>query len=156
MKIDSFDRAILNVVQENNLRSNGDIGQEVGLSASSVRRRLSAMRANGVIVADISLSDASALGLSFITSVSFEREDPNLYEAFQTQMHEEAAVSQCYSVSGEFDFIIVVHAESPEAYERWGQRALMSNPAIRRYSTSIVWSRTKFSTRIEPAMCAMG
>ena len=132
------------------MRSHASIGEEVGLSPSSVRRRLAAMRKNRVIVADVSLTDTSTQGLTFITSISFEREAPETYDAFRKQMSEASAVSQCYAVSGDFDFIIIVHAESPEAYEAWGERVLMSNTAIRRYSTSIVWSRTKFTTRIAP------
>lgn len=156
MTLDSFDLAILEIVQENNLRSHASIGEEVNLSASSVRRRLTALRDSGVIVADVSLTDASKRGLTFITSVSFEREDPEIYGAFRKAMRDETAVSQCYAVSGDFDFVLVVHAESPEAYELWGERALMSNPAIRRYSTSVVWSRTKFTTRISPAALEAG
>lgn len=150
MSLDGFDLAILDIVQQDNQRSHASIGDEVNLSASSVRRRLSAMRLAGVIVADVSLTDASKCGLTFITSVSFEREDPATYNAFRAQMRDEAAVSQCYAVSGDLDFVLIIHAESPEAYEQWGERTLMANPAIRRYTTSIVWSRTKFTTRITP------
>lgn len=151
MPLDKFDLAILDIVQSDNLRSHASIGLEVNLSASSVRRRLTAMRDSGVIIADVSLTDASKHGLTFITSVSFEREDPDVYNTFRAQMCEEAAVSQCYTVSGDFDFVLIVHSSSPEAYEQWGEQTLMTNPGIRRYSTSVVWSRTKFTTRIMPA-----
>ena len=151
MNLDGFDLAILNIVQKDNMRSHASIGDEVGLSPSSVRRRLASMRERGVIIADIALTDASRMGLSFITSIAFEREAPDIYENFRKQMANEPAVSQCYSVSGDFDFILIVHAETPEAYEVWGERILMPNPVIRRYSTSIVWSRTKFTTLISPA-----
>jgi len=150
MGLDRFDLAILDIVQQDNQRSHASIGDAVNLSASSVRRRLSALRQAGVIVADVSLTDASKCGLTFITSVSFEREDPIIYSAFRAQMRDEAAVSQCYTVSGDMDFVLIVHAENPEAYEQWGERTLMTNPGVRRYSTSIVWSRTKFTTRITP------
>lgn len=150
MVLDNFDLSILEIVQQDNQRSHGRIGDEVNLSASSVRRRLAAMRDAGIIVADVSVTDPSKRGLTFITSVSFQREDPKAYEVFRKLMMEENAVSQCYSVSGDFDFILMVHAQSPAAYEKWGELTLMSNPAIGRYSTSIVWSRTKFTTRIDP------
>ena len=57
--LDSFDRAILALVQIDNQRSHASIGAEVSLSASSVRRRLAAMRDNGVIISDVSLTDPS-------------------------------------------------------------------------------------------------
>ena len=150
MNLDRFDRAILDIVQQDNQRSHADIGEAVNLSASSVRRRLTTMRKSGVIMADVSIMDTSKLGLTFITTVAFEREDLEAYGAFRAQMNEEPAVSQCYAVSGDSDFVLIVHAKTPEAYESWGYETLMANPMIRRYSTSIVWSRSKFTTRIAP------
>ena len=148
--LDGFDRAILAIVQKDNQRSHASIGKEVHLSASSVRRRLALMRQNGVITADVSLTDPSKQGLTFIVHVSFEREEPALYEAFRSQMEADPAVSQCYYISGDFDFLIIVHAATPESYEAWGTQNLMSNTAIRRYSTSLVWKRSKFTTHIRP------
>ncbi|MCU0949076.1 MAG: Lrp/AsnC family transcriptional regulator [Porphyrobacter sp.] len=145
---DRFDEAILAIVQRNNQMSHAAIGAQVNLSASAVRRRLKAMRDNGTIFADVALVDPARQGLSFIVQVYFEREDPQAIAAFIAQMRSETRVSQCYSVSGECDFWLVVHAHTPEAFEAWGQAALMANPKIRRYSTSLVWSRQVFRTAV--------
>lgn len=147
---DRFDEAILAIVQRDNQMSHAAIGAQVNLSASAVRRRLKAMRDNGTIVADVALVDPARQGLSFVVQVYFEREDPQAITAFITQMQAETRVSQCYSVSGECDFWLVVHAPTPEAFEVWGKAALMANPKIRRYSTSLVWSRQVFRTAVSP------
>lgn len=149
--LDDFDRAILAIVQQDNQRAHASIGEAVNLSASSVRRRLAALREHGIITADVSLTDPSKQGLTFIVHVSFEREDPELYQALYAQMETDPAVSQCYHISGDFDVVLIVHAATPEAYEKWGTQTLMSNTAIRRYSTSLVWNRSKFTTHITPA-----
>lgn len=151
MDLDTFDRAILDLVQENNQLTHAQIGERVNLSASSVRRRLTAMRQAGVIIADVALTDAAQQGLSFIVHISFEQETREVYEAFRAQMNADLAVSQCYDVSGDFDFVLIVHAVSPEAYKAWGESNLMQNEAIRRYSTSLVWKRSKFTTKVAPA-----
>ena len=148
--LDGFDRAILAMVQKNNLQTHASIGNAVNLSASSVRRRLAVMRANGTIIGDVSLTDPSKQGLTFIVHVSFEREAPDIYDAFAKQMTDDPAVSQCYYISGEDDFMLIVHATTPEAYEAWGTKHLMANSAIRRYSTSLMWKRAKFTTNIAP------
>lgn len=57
-------------------------------------------------------------------------------------------VRQCYSVAGECDFVLVVHAASLEAYETWARDHLMANDAIRRYDTTVVWSCKKFETAV--------
>ncbi len=150
MKLDRFDRALLEIVQTNNQISHAKIGEMINLSASSVRRRLAVLEKAGIITQNVALTDPTKQGLSFIVSVSFEREDPKIYEAFRQQMIEDDTVSQCYSVSGELDFLLIAHATTPEAFEKWGEISLMSNPAIRRYSTSLVWKRNKFTTKITP------
>lgn len=142
--MDGFDEAILALVQRNNQLSHAAIGQQVNLSASAVRRRLQAMRASGVIIADVAVVDPSRLGLTFIVQVFFEREELQVLGDFILQIQREPVVSQCYSVSGECDFWLVVHTPTPEAFETWAQTVLMANPNIRRYSTSLVWSRPIF------------
>lgn len=149
--LDDFDRAILAAVQRNNQCTHAQIGMAVGLSPSAVRRRLSALRSSGVITADVSVMALEAQGLAFIVQVTFVREDPATIAAFRNQMQADPAVSQCYSVSGDIDFVLIVHAETPARYEDWGAKSLMSNPAISRYSSSLIWSRVKFSTAATPA-----
>ena len=60
--LDDFDRAILAIVQRNNRLSCAEIGDQVGLSGSAVRRRLAALRDNGVIAQDVSILAGEATG----------------------------------------------------------------------------------------------
>lgn len=149
-QLDGFDQAILDLVEEDASRSPGQIAEIVNLSASSVRRRLAALRKSGVILGQVALTDPTRKGLAFWTMVTFGVETCEAYDAFREQMRTDRAVSQCYSVSGVFDFFVMVHATSPAAFEAWGERELMSNPAIQRYTTSIIWSQTKSSARVIP------
>ncbi len=146
--LDDFDRAILAIVQQDNQRTHADIGEQVNLSPSSVRRRLTRMRKEGTIAADVSLVAPDRESVTAIVRVSFQQESLEANNAFKRRMLESPEVSQCYAVSGETDFILVVHAATLADYEAWGERTLMSDPAIRRYDTHIVWSRVKFSTAI--------
>ena len=147
--LDDFDRRILNLAQANNQRTHADIGNEIGLSTSSVRRRLARLRADGIIVRDAARLDADAHGVTLIVSVSFREEAPQTYSAFDTQMRSEAPVKQSYHVAGDEDYILIVHGPSLKWYEEWSKRVLMSNAAIRRYSSTVVWTCKKFETAIE-------
>lgn len=101
---------------------------------------------------DVALVDPERFGLSFAVHVAFEREDLEAIRAFEASVREEPAVSQGYSISGDYDFLLIVHAVSPSAFEQWGRRTLMANPMVKRYSSSVIWSRTKFSARFRPAI----
>ncbi|MEZ9133981.1 Lrp/AsnC family transcriptional regulator, partial [Vibrio breoganii] len=49
--VDSFDKKILNIVQDSNRATSDKIAEKVGLSPAAVQRRLKRMRAQGVIQA---------------------------------------------------------------------------------------------------------
>lgn len=146
--LDRFDRAILALVQRNNLQSQDEIGVRVGLSASAVRRRLKLLRNAGVIAADVSIVNPEKVGISVIVSIRFEKESHTTYEAFKSQMKALPEVTQCYTVSGETDFIVIGHFADLPSYEVWIGQYLLSNPAIARSDTNIVYSRVKFSTAV--------
>ena len=149
MILDEFDHDILRVVQECNLLSHADVGERVGLSASSVRRRLQRLRKGGVIEADVSIVNPDKTRITVIVTVVFERESLEGDREFKRRMVEAPEVSQCYSVAGGIDFVLVVHAASHSDYEAWGERMLMADPRIRRYDSHIAWSRVKFTTAIQ-------
>ncbi len=148
MPLDSYDRAILEVVQRNNLLSHAAIGERVSLSSSSVRRRLHRLRETGVIAADVSIVNPDAERITVIVTVVFEHESLEGDREFKRRMLAAPEVSQCYSVAGSLDFILVVHTASHSDYEQWGERELMADPRIRRYDSHIAWSRVKFTTAI--------
>jgi Lrp/AsnC family transcriptional regulator, leucine-responsive regulatory protein len=145
--LDDFDRALLDHLQTDATLTHAQLGERVHLSASSVRRRIDRLRAQGAIDKIVALlGPALQTGVTVIVSVSFAHETPEIYRDFRAQMRADSCVLQCYSVAGSEDFVLIVIANSPADYEQWGERELMSNINIRRYSSQVVWSTVKFST----------
>ncbi|MBA3070259.1 MAG: Lrp/AsnC family transcriptional regulator [Hyphomonas sp.] len=145
---DAFDRAILEIVQRNNQVTHAVIGDQVGLSGSAVRRRLARLRAAGVIRKDVALLDLDQLGVSLVVSVTFDTETPEIYAAFEQQVAGLPEVQQCYHIAGDQDFLLIVHAPSLQYFEEWAKAQFMRNEAIRRYSTTVIWSCKKFETAV--------
>ncbi len=151
LDLDAFDRAILQIVQRDNLLSHAAIGEQVGLSASAVRRRLGAMREAKLIARDVAILDADRFGVTLIVTVTFAVETLQSYTAFEAQMQTLPHVRQCYHVAGSADYILVVQAPSLQFYEEWSKAEFMSNDAIRRYDSVVAWSCKKFETAIDTA-----
>lgn len=148
MELDEFDRKILRLVQTSNRRTNTEIAIAVHLSEPSVRRRLDRMRKAGVIRADVALLDRARLGVTLIITVTFKDDSPEAYRSFGERMRAEACVSECYSVAGPADFVVIAHAPGLAKYESWAQATIMSDPAILRYDTAVVYSTIKYETAI--------
>lgn len=147
-KLDEFDKRIIACVQADNQLSHAKIGDRVGLSASAVRRRLADMHDKNVIHKDMALVHPDFHGVTLIVTIVFGDETPDIYEAFNAQMGEAPEVQQSYHIAGDEDYILIVHGPNLKWYEEWSKATFMTNPAIRRYSTRVVWSCKKYDPAI--------
>ncbi len=146
IQLDDFDHAILDVVQQNNQKTHSEIGSDVGLSNSAVRRRLKALRDRGIIAKDVSVLADDGFGITAIIDVSFVVDTPEASAAFDERMRADDAVKQIYHVSGQTDYVLIVQSPSLAWYEDWAKAALMSDVNLKRHDTRLVYSCKKFET----------
>lgn len=150
--MDSFDIKILNIVQGDNRLSAEKIAERVGLSPSAVQRRLKRLRAERIIEADVAVVSPEAVGrtLTAIVGVIIDKERPlsTALSEFKSLMLRTPEVMQCYDVTGEADFIVVITVRDMQEYEIISRRLFMENPNVRRYKTSLVVRRIKSGTTV--------
>lgn len=150
MSLDGFDIALLNLVQENNLLTSEQLADRVGLSATSCQRRLKRLRANGSIEADVSIISGQLAGahVTLIVLVTLEREQHDLLDAFKRKITKHPEVAQCYYVTGDADFILVVKAKSMEAYGYFTERAFFGDANVKGFTTYATMQVVKNSTKV--------
>jgi Lrp/AsnC family transcriptional regulator, leucine-responsive regulatory protein len=148
--LDDLDRRILAALQGNNRLSLAELADLVGSSAASCMRRVKKLRADGVIVADISLVNPKALGksLTVVVTVELDRERLDLVEDFKRAMRAAKEVTQCYMVTGDADFVLIVAVEDVEAFDLFVKTKLYTNPNIRKFTSMITLDRVKFEPRV--------
>jgi Lrp/AsnC family transcriptional regulator, leucine-responsive regulatory protein len=150
--MDSFDVKILNIVQSDNRLPIEKIANRIGLSPSAVQRRLKRLREDGIIEADVAVISPEAIGrtLTAIVGVIIDKERPLsvALTEFKKLMLSAPEVMQCYDVTGEADFIVIITAKDMQEYEAISRRLFMENPNVRRYKTSLVVRRVKSGTII--------
>ncbi len=119
----------------------------MGLSPSAVQRRLKRLREDGIIESDVAIVSPEAVGrtLTAIVGVIIDKERPLLaaLTEFNELMLSTPEVMQCYDVTGEFDFIVVITAKDMQEYELISRKLFMENPNVRRYKSSLVVRRVK-------------
>jgi len=145
VQIDSFDRRILEIVQQSNRTTSDQIAETVGLSPAAVQRRLKRLREQKVIQADISVVTPKMVGrnMTFVVQVTLERERSDLMDAFKKEMKANPIVQQCYYVTGSSDFILILTAEDMEAYDAFTREAFFDNTNIRGFQTNVVMDAVK-------------
>ena len=144
-RLDEFDLKLLDAVQANNRVTADQLAEKAGLSPSACLRRLARLRAEGVIEADIAVISPESVGrtLTMVVQVTLERERADILDEFKKSMRATPEVMQCYYVTGDVDFILIVTAREMAHYEEFTQRFFFNNPNIRRFHTMVVMDRVK-------------
>lgn len=74
--------------------------------------------------------------------------DAALLTQFEQRMAAAESVMACYEVSGEFDFLLIVSAESMEQYHAFTREAFSSNHNVRNFKSMFAMNCANFETRI--------
>ena len=144
-KIDSFDAKILEIMQKSTRTTSEQIADLIGLSPAAVQRRLKRMREEGVIRSEVAVINSKAAGqtITAIVQVTMEREQLHLLDEFKQQVKAHPAVQQCYYVTGNSDFVLVVTAKNMEDYEALTREIFFDNQNVKNFQTSIVMDNIK-------------
>ena len=149
-QIDAFDAKLLTLVQQSNRLTMDELSQRVGLSASACQRRLSRLRSEGYISADVSILDPRKVGkpLIMVIEVTLEREDPVATKRFKDAMRANPKVMQCYYVTGDKDFVLIAAMRDMEEFDAFLTEFCIENPMVNRFSTSVVVDPVKVNLAI--------
>jgi DNA-binding Lrp family transcriptional regulator len=146
--LDGVDRRILRELQQDARRSPELIAEQVGISGSAYRRRVKRLRDTNVIKREVALIDPSRLGIQIIVAIVMMEEQADGYDRLKRRFRSAEEVTQCYTVTGEADIILHVHMPDMHTFEGWIQDYIVSDPAVRRCTSNVVYSQVKFETRI--------
>ena len=98
-----------------------------------------------MIAANVAVLEPVKVGrtLTAVITVQLVNDRPDLSRGFRARIADEAAVQQCFYVTGETDYILVVTATDMDDYQAICKRLFEGDENIRRYSTSIALERIK-------------
>jgi len=118
LELDEKDRLILRLLQENAKITVREIATRIHLSTTPVHERIKRMEDAGVILQYAALVNHTKVkkGLMVICYVSLKEHSKKSGTKFIKTINELTEVIECYNISGEFDFMLKVVAESMDAY----------------------------------------
>jgi Lrp/AsnC family transcriptional regulator, leucine-responsive regulatory protein len=121
MKLDRYDRRILELLQQDGRLSNLELAERIGLSPSPCLRRVRALERAGIITGYRGLLDAHKLGLSLMALVyiSMDRHTPERFANFDARVRALPEVLECLLITGqEADYQLKVVVRDMPAYEQ--------------------------------------
>ncbi|WP_211596687.1 Lrp/AsnC family transcriptional regulator [Phreatobacter stygius] len=143
--LDRFDLAILAILQRDNTTPQRVIGAAVNLSAPAVQRRIKRMEEAGVIRANVALVDPAQVGqpITIFVEVEVISETAALIDAAKREFTAAPEVQQCYYVTGEADFILIIVVPTMGDYEALTRRLFFGNNNVKRFRTFVAMDRVK-------------
>ncbi len=116
--LDKKDLAILALLQQNARMTVKEISEKIHLSTTPVHERIKRMEAEGVIKQYATILDFGKVkkGLMVICYVSLKAHSKNAGVKFISTINDLNEVIECFSISGEFDFMLKVVAENMDDY----------------------------------------
>lgn len=117
--LDSIDIQILRCLQQDARITIKDLSREVNLSASPVFERIKRMEREGYIKRYVTVLDAEKLHKGFIVfcSVRLSPLNKKVAEEFCKTIQDIPEVTECYNISGHYDYLLKVHAPDMKYYQ---------------------------------------
>ena len=149
MKFDEIDKKILNILQENGRITNADLASKVGLSPPPMLERVKKLEKNGVITKYVALLDPKKIDKSTIifVSLTLARHRLKSIDQVKEEFSNFPEVLECYSITGEEDYLLKVIVRDVEEYEYFMLNKLAKIPAISRIKSFVVLSTLKYETK---------
>ncbi len=147
--LDAIDYEILACLRENSRENATNIGSKINLSTSAVIERIKKLESSGVIKQYTVLIDQNILGRDLNAFITVRLEHPKYYENFVTRVKENAYITECYYVAGDFDFILKVVIEKRKNLEEI-LNYIKSINGVSFTRTSVVLSENKNEVCILP------
>ena len=118
ISLDEKDLAILRLLQDNARITVKEIADQIHLSTTPVHERIKRLESNGVIKQYATLIDGTKVkkGLMVICYVSLNQHSKKSGGQFIKLINDLPDVVECYSISGEFDFMLKIVTEDMNSY----------------------------------------
>ncbi len=148
--LDSHDRRILRVLQDDASLSTAAVAERVGLSASPCWRRIDRLEREGYIKRRVALLDRRKIGLraQVFALVKLNAHGRANLDEFAAAIHEMPEVLECYVLMGTVDFMLRVVAADIEAYEQFFFEKLSRLPGVQEINSTVALSEIKSTTAL--------
>lgn len=150
MKLTRTDRRLLAELQKDTTRRQSELAELVGMSRTSCWRRIRDFEDAGLIERQVALLNPKAAGFNIqvlLLVAMTEHTDQNR-QSFERHVSQLPEVMECFSVSGERDYLLQVVAHDMDSYNDFLNGEILRHEAVQSASSTFVLRRVKYSTAL--------
>jgi DNA-binding Lrp family transcriptional regulator len=138
MKLDRYDKSILQVLQTEGRVSNSALAERVNLSESACLRRVRALEESGLIEGYTALISQQKAGcpVNVFVNITLDRQDELDLRKFEEAVRKMPEVMECYLMTGDYDYLVRVVVADTADFERLHSKHLTRLPGVARVHSS--------------------
>lgn len=150
MTIDSFDRSILDALQNNGRLTNAELAEKVGLSASQCSRRRQSLEEAGIISDYVALLSAQSVGvhLTVFVEVSLHAHSEERSQKFAQLIGSMPEIQEAYALTGEVDYLLKLSVTDLSKLQFILSSRLLAHDSVAKIHSSIVLEKLKCTTSL--------
>lgn len=149
-QMDAIDRRIVAELQVDASLSHAELAQRVGSSPASVWRRIRALEGAGILLGAVRLVDAHKVGcrVNVLCNVRARSHAVEARTQFEDFVRTRPEILECFSMSGDWDYLLRIVAKDVPDYEAFLMRTLLNHPSVASASSHFALSLTKHTTAL--------
>jgi Lrp/AsnC family transcriptional regulator len=150
MELSRADRRLLVELQSNADRNQSDLAELVGMSRTSCWRRIRDFEEAGLIERQVALLNPKIAGFNIqvLLLVAMKEHSDKNRSSFERHVSLLPEVMECFSVSGDRDYLLQVVAHDMDSYNEFLNSQILRHSAVQSASSTFVLRRVKYSTAL--------
>ena len=150
MVIDSTDKKLLGLLQEDANISTSALAGKLHISQSPCWRRINRLEEQGIIQKRVAVLDREALGMSVVVFATVNLNQTgrqNLIE-FEQMIKGHPEVLECYTMTGIWDYVLKIVTRDVRHYEDFVRNTLSASDLIRELHSHVAVTEIKNSSAL--------
>jgi Lrp/AsnC family transcriptional regulator len=150
MKLTRTDQRLLSELQRDATRNQSELAELVGMSRTSCWRRIREFEDAGLIERQVALLNPRVAGFNMqvlLFVAMTEHTDENRQD-FERHVLRLAEVTECFSVSGDRDYVLHVLVQDMDTYNEFLNAEILKHSAVRSASSTFALRRVKYTTEL--------
>lgn len=146
--MDVIDKKLLALLQEDTKKTTKELSLILNLSVTAVYERIKKLEREGVIRNYVALLDRNKIDKAFVVfcHVKLIQHTKDVIHTFESEVVRLNEVSECFHVSGDYDYILKVNVKDMDAYREFMVTKLTGLQHIGSTHSSFMIGEVKNST----------
>ncbi|WP_336690043.1 MULTISPECIES: Lrp/AsnC family transcriptional regulator [unclassified Chryseobacterium] len=150
MSFDDTDKKLLLFLQEDSKQTTKELSHKLGLSVTAVYERIRKLENTGVILKYVAILDRHKIQRNFIVlcHIKLAQHKKEYVLQFEKEVMNLEEVTECFHVSGDYDYILKIGVKDMEDYRNFMLTKLTTLQHIASTHSSFMISEVKNTTAI--------